>query len=275
MDGRDFSPARVAAMVRRYVYLLLSSWPRLLELVYWPAVQLLTWGFLQSFLMEQAASGGALAGRVGLAAGGFIGAMLLWEILFRGQLGFSISFLEEMWSRNMGNLLMSPLRPAEFVAALMAMSVLRLAVGLIPVTLLARWFFDYDFWSLGVALPFFFANLIITSWSVGLVVSGLILRNGMGAESIAWTLLFVMMPLACVYYPVDVLPVWLRPIALALAPTHVFEGLRALAFEKALRLDLMAFAFALNIAYFIVSAFVFRKLLVSARRAGSLLQMGE
>ena len=75
--------------------------------------------------------------------------------------------------------------------------------------------------------------------------------------------------------PLDVLPVWLRPAALALAPTHVFEGLRALAFEKTLRLDLMAVAFALNIVYFIVSAFIFHRLLASARRAGSLLQMGE
>ena len=45
--------------------------------------------------------------------------MLLWDILFRGQLGFSISFLEEMWSRNLGNLMMSPLRPVEFITALM------------------------------------------------------------------------------------------------------------------------------------------------------------
>ena len=56
------------------------------------------------------------------AGGIFIGAVLLWDILFRGQLGFSISFLEEMWSRNLGNLMISPLRPIEFVCALMIMS---------------------------------------------------------------------------------------------------------------------------------------------------------
>ncbi|MBL8589747.1 MAG: ABC transporter permease [Methylobacteriaceae bacterium] len=262
-------------MVRRYVYLLRSSWPRLLELIYWPAVQLLTWGFLQNFITQSAQADGFAAGKVGLAAGAFIGAMLLWEILFRGQLGFSISFLEEMWSRNMGNLLMSPLRPAEFVLALMTMSVLRLTIGLVPVTGLAWLLFGYDFWSLGFAIPLFFANLIGTSWAVGLVVSGLILRNGMGAESIAWTLLFLMMPLACVYYPVAVLPLWLRPFAWALPPTYVFEGLRAAAFDGALRLDLMAWAAALNVAYFIVATMIFLRLLQSARRAGSLVQMGE
>ena len=43
-----FSPRRVAAMMLRYWYLLRSSWPRLIELVYWPTVQMFTWGFLQS-----------------------------------------------------------------------------------------------------------------------------------------------------------------------------------------------------------------------------------
>ena len=108
------------AMVLRYWYLLRSSWPRLLELIYWPAVQMLMWGFLQLYIAQN-------AGFFARAGGTFIGAVLLWDILFRGQLGFSISFLEEMWSRNLGNLMMSPLRPVEFVAALMVMSIVRLA----------------------------------------------------------------------------------------------------------------------------------------------------
>jgi ABC-2 type transport system permease protein len=114
-----FSPRRVAAMVRRHWYLLSSSWPRVLDLIYWPAVQMLMWGFLQSYVSQN-------SGFFMRAAGTFIGAVMLWDILFRGQLGFSISFLEEMYARNLGNLMMSPLRPAEFVAALMIQSIIRL-----------------------------------------------------------------------------------------------------------------------------------------------------
>ena len=75
---------------------------------------------------------------------------MLWDILFRGQLGFSISFLEEMYARNMGNLMMSPLRPVEFVAALMIMSIIRLAIGMVPVSLLAIAFFGFNLWGLGL-----------------------------------------------------------------------------------------------------------------------------
>jgi ABC-2 type transport system permease protein len=263
-----FSARRVAAMMLRYWYLLRSSWPRLLELIYWPAVQMLMWGFLQLYIDQN-------AGFFARAGGTFIGAVLLWDILFRGQLGFSISFLEEMWARNLGNLMMSPLRPAEFVCALMAMSIVRLAIGIVPVTLLAFAFFGFNLYGLGLALVAFFVNLIFTSWAVGIFTSGLIIRNGLGAENLAWTIMFVFLPLTCVYYPVSTLPVWLQPFAWALPPTYVFEGMRALLIDKVFRADLMAQALALNAVLFGAGVAGFLWLLRAARREGALLQTGE
>jgi ABC-2 type transport system permease protein len=171
--------------------------------------------------------------------------------------------------------MISPLRPIEFVCALMIMSIIRLAIGMVPVTLLAIAFFDFNIYSLGFALAAFFMNLILTSWAVGIVVSGVLLRNGMGAESLAWTLMFVLMPLTCIYYPVSVLPDWLQLVAWALPPTYVFEGMRALVMEQVFRADLMVAAFALNALYFAAAVFAFLELLKSARRVGSLLQTGE
>ena len=265
-DG--FSLRRIGAMVERYWYLLRSSWPRLLELVYWPAVQMLMWGFLQTYVSQS-------SGFFARAGGAFIGAVLLWDILFRGQLGFSISFLEEMWSRNLANLMMSPLRPVEFIAALMIMSVVRLAIGMVPVTLLAIAFFGFNLWGLGLALAAFFANLLLTSWAIGIFVSGLVLRNGLGAENLAWTIMFIFLPLTCVYYPVSVMPVWLQYVAWALPPTYVFEGMRALLTDHVFRADLMLQALGLNVLFFAAGSLAFLKLLQSAREHGSLLQTGE
>ena len=265
----DFSFVRVGAMVRRYWYLLRSSWPRILDLIYWPTVQMLMWGFLQLYISQNATSPFVRA------AGTFVAAVMLWDVLFRGQLGFSISFLEEMYARNMGNLMMSPLRPAEFVTALMIQSVIRLSVGMVPVSLLAIAFFGFNLYGLGLALAAFFVNLILTSWAIGILVSGLVLRNGMGAESLAWTFMFVMLPLTCVYYPVAVLPAFMHPIAWALPPTYVFEGMRALLIEHTFRLDLMLQALALNVVLFTAGTLTFVALLASARRNGSLMQTGE
>jgi ABC-2 type transport system permease protein len=180
-----------------------------------------------------------------------------------------------MWSRNLGNLMISPLRPAEFVAALMVMSIIRLAIGMVPVSLLAIWFFGFNLWALGLALVAFFANLMLTGWAVGIFVSGLVLRNGLGAETFAWSIMFLFLPLTCVYYPVSVLPDWLQAIAWALPPTYVFEGMRALLIEHAFRANLMIQALALNAVMFLFAVGAFLALLASARRNGTLMQTGE
>ena len=195
MRAAGFSRARVLAMVERHLYLLAASPVRIIDLIYWPTVQLLTWSFLQLYV-------GRTSQLPVLAAGTLVGGILLWDVLFRGQLGFSMSFLEEVWSRNLGHLLMSPLRPAEFILSLMAMSVLRLSIGLLPAVLIATLFFGFDIGALSLAIPFLFINLMLTSWAVGLATSGLILRNGLAAETIAWSAMFAMMPFVCISYPV-------------------------------------------------------------------------
>jgi ABC-2 type transport system permease protein len=264
----QIAPHRIAAMILRYWYILQSSWPRMLELVYWPMLQIITWGFLQTYITTN-------AGFFARAGGTLIGAVILWDILFRGQLGFSISFLEEMWARNLGNLMMSPLTPIEFLLSLMTMSLVRLAIGVIPMTLMAIVFFRFNVYALGLPLIAFFCNLIFTSWAVGIFVSGLVLRNGLGAEGIVWTLMFALMPLTCVYYPVSVLPQWLQYVAWMLPPTYVFEGMRAVLTEQVFRTDLMLSALAINAVLLLASFAAFLALLRSARRAGSLLSSGE
>jgi ABC-2 type transport system permease protein len=180
-----------------------------------------------------------------------------------------------MWARNMANLMISPLRPGEFLAALMAMSLVRLFIGLIPVSLLAIWFFGFNLWGLGLGLTAFFANLLLTGWAVGIIVSGIILRNGLGAEGLAWTLMFLVLPLCAVFYPVATLPGFLQVVSWSLPPTYVFEGMRAIMFEHAFRADLMVKALAINAVFITVACFVFVKLVDSARRIGSLMAIGE
>src|SRR5436305_11621653 len=104
------APHRIGAMVLRYLYLLRSSWSRVLELIYWPAVQLFVWGFLQLYITQN-------AGFFARAGGMFIAAVLMWDILFRGQLGSSVSVLDEMWARYLGKLMICPWRTRQIVRA--------------------------------------------------------------------------------------------------------------------------------------------------------------
>jgi ABC-2 type transport system permease protein len=266
--GLVASLRRIGALVRRHWYVTLASGPRVAELIFWPLVSMLMWGFLQTYLARTT----NLAAH---AAGLFVGGILLWDILVRSQLGFAVAFLEEIWSRNLGHLMMSPLRPSELVAALIVVSLLKLLVAMVPVASLAYLFFGFNLLSLGLAFAAFFANLVFFSWALGMVSTGAVLRWGMGAESIAWLIVFLLLPLACVFYPVATLPAWLQVVALALPPTHVFEGLRALVIAQTFNSDDMLRALVLNALYVAAAYGLFRHLLDSARRNGTLVQIGE
>lgn len=266
--GPAASARRVAAMVLRYGYLLFGSWPRMVELAYWPTVQMIIWGFVTTFFVGHSSW-------VAQATGVLLGAVLLWDVMFRGQLGFSISFFEEMWSRNLGHLFVSPLRPWEFVVALMTMSLIRTLIGLLPAALLAIPLYRYSIFELGLPLVAFFSALLICGWSIGLVVSGLVLRWGLGAESLAWAAIFAFAPISGVYYPIDTLPEWLQYVAWATPSAYVFEGMRSVMFEGALRTDLLVGAFAVDAVYLAVGALAFLAAYRSARREGRLLQVGE
>lgn len=263
-----FSPRRIWAMVMRHVYILRTSWPRLFELAYWPTLQMILWGFISQFLMMNSSW-------VAQAFGVLLAAVILWDVLFRGQLGVSVSFLEEVWSRNLASLFVSPLRPYEMVLSLMTMSLIRTLIGVVPAALLAIVLYQYSIFDLGLPLLAFFVNLLVMGWATGLMISALILRFGLGAESLAWIAIFALAPVSGIYYPISVLPGWLQPVSWGLPSSYVFEGMRAVMFDNHFRWDLFFGASGLNVLYLAAGAGLFLATFERARRDGLLLRLGE
>jgi ABC-2 type transport system permease protein len=266
--GPGATAGRIGAMILRHVYLLRTSWPRLFELMYWPTIQIVLWGFITRYLMTSSSV-------IAEASGVLISAVLLWDVLFRGQLGFSLSFLEEIWSRNLANLSVSPLRPIEFLVALTVMSLIRTLIGILPATGLAIVFYDASVYDLGLPLVAFFLNLLVFGWAIGMMVSALILRVGLGAESTAWLAIFLIAPVSAIYYPVAVLPEWLQAVAWCLPTAPVFEGMRAILMEGQFRPGLLVHAILLDLVYLAIGAGLFLYSFQVARRRGLLLQVGE
>lgn len=263
-----FSLNRILAMLRRHSYLLVGSWTRIVDLIYWPAVQMIMWGFLSQFLAGQTSY-------LAQAFGVLLAGIMLWDVLFRVQIGSAFAFLEEMWSRNLGNLFVSPLRPSEFAASVLMMGAIRTLLGMIPVSLLAWWFFDFSVYTMGFMLAAFFANLMLFGWAIGLTVCGFIMRHGLGAESVAWGSMFLILPVAAVYYPVEVLPGWLQVVAWSLPPAYVFEGMRSILTGGIIRGDLMLAALGLNAVYLSLGFVAFLSWFEASRRRGLLLGQGE
>jgi ABC-2 type transport system permease protein len=259
---------RVSALVLRHLYLLRKSWPRLVSLVYYPTVTMVLWAFVtlhlaptNSFLKD--------------APGFFIGAVLLWDVLFRAQLGVSLSFFEELYARNLGNLFVSPLRPWELIAGQVTMSVIRMLIGVGGAVLFAWILFRYSLFELGYALIPFVINLLMLGWAIGLAVCALVLRWGLGAEELAWAAAFLLAPVSGVYYPLSVLPPWLQTFAYCVPTSYVFEGMRAVLLERRFDWGLFASGFALNLVYLAAGIGLYFAAIHYARNRGALLQMGE
>ena len=147
--------SRVLALLIRYKTISFGSFPRLISIFYWPSVQILFWGFFTNFLNQSNSldEWGVL--------NIILSAVVLWDVLFRGQLGLTMSFLEEIWSRNLTNLFISPIKEFEIVIGLVLISFLRTIIGLTPAVLIANFFFDFHLFDLGFFLIFFFFNLIV------------------------------------------------------------------------------------------------------------------
>ncbi|MGI8602818.1 MAG: ABC transporter permease [Verrucomicrobiales bacterium] len=212
----------IYALVLRYVFLYTRNWVRLAELIFWPAMELITWGFLTVYLDE----------KLGAARSEpftwLLGGVIFWDVMFRSQQGVAVSFLEDVWTRNLVNVFVAPVRPVEYLAAAFGVGLLRIAVTVLILWVLAWTLYQFNLLSLGPALVPFFANLLVFGWSIGIFSTALIMRYGQAAESLAWAVPFLIQPITAVYYPVSVMPGWLQHVAFSLPSTHVFEGMRQL-----------------------------------------------
>lgn len=266
--GAAASVRRVRAVLRRHGYLILRSWTRIVSMMYYPSVTMIVWGFLTLYL---APTNHFLKD----APGFFIGAVLLWDLLFRGQLGVSLTFIEEFYARNLGNLFVAPLTLPEYIAGQLTISLVRSLIGVGGACLFAYLIFRYSIFSIGLPLAAFFLNLVVFGWGIGLAMSGMILRLGLGAEELAWAAVFIIAPISGVYYPIAVLPSWLQAIAWSIPSAHVFEGMRSVLLLGVFRWDHFWTATGLNVLYLAGGAAVFAWAMRDARNRGTLLQMGE
>lgn len=259
---------RVAGLTRRYFYLYRSSMPRLLEQLYWPVVDLLVWGFLTIYLQR-------FEGTLPNFLAYFLGGLILWDILFRSQVGVSVAYLEEVWSRNLLNLFVSPLRTGEFLAAAMSIAIMRVAFTS-SVTLVIAWtFYGFNAFVMGAWIATFMVSLILMGWAMGMFIAALVMRFGQGAESLAWGLIFLVQPVAAVFYPVAVLPPALQHVSQVIPAAHVFEGMRQVLDGAGPPLYHLAWAYGLNVLYLLGAAAFFYYTLAEAKREGRLLRVGE
>jgi ABC-2 type transport system permease protein len=224
--GLPRSWLRIRAIARRHAYVLVRSPHRLFDVTLWPLVDVLLFGSLAQFVGGEDTTAGTRAAAYLLAG------IVLWHVIYQSQIALSTGLLEETWTRNILNLMVTPLREVEYIAGVALFGFAKLAMGVGVMVLGALVFFSFDTSSLGFGLVPIVAVLLVVGWAISLFVIGLVLRFGAGAEALAWGVMFVLLPLSGVFYPVDNLPTVMQPLARVMPTTHAFDALRSLVDDK-------------------------------------------
>lgn len=265
---RAFSMRRVGAVMLRQAYLYKRTFHRWLDIVYWPTVDLVLWGFITVFIQGRTSE-------IPRPLGFFLGALILWDILFRAQLSVSVGFLEDVWSRNLLNVWSSPIRPSEYLAGTILTGAIRVAIGAGVAVVLALAFFEFNVLSIGLALLPAVILLAAMGWAIGIVTTAVVLRFGEGAEVLAWALAFLFQPFSAVFYPVSVLPSGMEAVAHTVPSSYVFEGMRNVLAGGAFPARQLAAAAVIDVLYLALAWLFFLMMLRSVRQRGLLARFGE
>ena len=260
---------RIIALLIRYQNIALGSIPRLTSIFYWPTVQILFWGFFTNYFYQ------INEFDIWSSLNVILSAVVLWDVLFRSQLGLSMSFFEELWSRNLPNLFITPIKDYEIIIGLLMISFLRTILGLTPAIFFANYFFNFHLFELGLYLIFFFFNLTLIGWSIGLFVSALVLRYGQSFEELAWAIIFIVLPFSCVYYPLSSLPEAMQTFSGMFPTTLIFEEMRSLIFNSHMNLINLIKIFFINIFLLLMSSLFFLFILRVVRKKGIMINQGE
>ena len=250
-------------MLLKNLFLLKRSFPRLFNLFYWVTIELLFWGFITLWFRSFLSGNQGVDLVIALLTG-----LIFWDMFLRSQHSLTISFLEDVWSRNLINIFASPLGLSELVISLVLLSIIQVLIAFFYVSLLAFLLYSLKIWAVGFYIIPFFLNIFLFGWALGLFTVGIIIRFGPSAEILAWSIPFLLLPFSAVYYPLSILPAVVQKIAFFLPTMHLFEGMRAVLINNNFPVNDLFWATILNIVYFSLGVLFLYLMLRTAKKKG-------
>jgi len=253
--------SHTAAIVLRQFYLMRGSLSRVLPLFVWAGIDIVLWGFITKYLNTITSSGHNFVPSL-------LGAVLLWDFLIRVMQGVTMTFFEDVWSRNFLNIFATPLSIAEYLSGMVLSSIVTSSVGLVVMVILATTFFGLSFLVYGLMLVPFFLVLFMCGIALGILGSGLVLRLGPPAEWFVWPIPAVISPFVGVFYPLSTLPRWMQFISRFLPPSHVFESMRAIVLRRPIAPYGLLWGVGLAVVYILLACWFFTSVYRHAVRTG-------
>lgn len=242
---------RIYAVILRHFYILRRSPDRMSEAFYWPTIDILIWG-LTSLYFSRTSN---IPHIVLIILSGII----FWTFIWRGQNEITMSLLEELWNKNLVNIFVAPLTLSEWIIAVLIGGLIKTGMSFFFVIILSLILYKTSVFYYGFYLLPFLLLFILTAWSVGFFVAGLILRYSTKIQTLAWSMIAVISPFSAAYYSLSTLPLWAQKVALFIPTSYVFEAMREVIQKGTLDPHKLFVSFLLNAVYLLLSLVYLKK----------------
>lgn len=209
---------RIYAIILRNFFAFRRNLDRLADSFYWPTIDLLMWGLTSQFFTMMGGGNNVILF--------VLSGLVMWLILWKSQYEISVNLLDELWNRNLINLFVSPLTFTEWLASSLIIGIIKVILSFLFAILLAYLLYTVKIFEYGFQLLPFMLILLLSGWTVGFTVTGLILRYGTKIQAFCWTLVWVFGPFSAIYYPVSILPNWAQQVSKFIPMSYAFEGMR-------------------------------------------------
>lgn len=257
---------RISAIIMRHYYEAIHNFDRISDMIYWPVLDVIVWGFLTIYLSRSSFIGPTLVNFL-------LGATILWGVFFALHRDMAMGFLDELWSRNLLNLFSSPLSIWEYITGLVMINFVKMLVGFFAAALLAWAFYAFNIFPHAFQLLPYFVNLIFFGLALGIFITGLIFRYTTKVQVLAWSIPALLQPVSCVFYPLSTLPKFLQDIAWFLPTTHVFEGMREVLGSGIFSTSQFWWGFILNIIYMFLAILFFNMIFKISKDRGLIVKL--
>lgn len=209
---------RVLSVAFYYIKAVKNNRVRLIDMFLWPFLELLMFGLLSRYLLSDPV-------KVDLIKVIPI-ALIYWFIFSRSMGEIILQINEDVVSRNLSNILATPVSTHELVGGLFLASLIKTFVNILILTLLSVSLFHLNLLSIGPIVSVYVTVMLLWGIGLGLFVASLHFIIGSRAGVLTWVISGLMQPLSLLFYPREFLPQTLRYLSYLVPTSYVFESLK-------------------------------------------------
>lgn len=237
---------RIFAIVLRNLYTFRRNIERVFDAFYGPIISLIIWGLTSVYISK-------ISENLTPILFFIVSGLSFWLLVERSQYETNVALLEDIWSRNISNIFISPLKFWEWIIGVTIIGIFKSIMSFVTAFIVAFILYKINFFMYGFYLIPFILLLLMTGWWISFLITGAILRYGTRVQSFAWNLAFILVPFSGVYYPISSLPEWAQKISVILPTTYVFDGIRQVVLYHTLDIRNLFISFLLNMLYITLS----------------------